>query len=66
MVLSLSVDDILLARNNLEILNETKSWFSSTFEIKDMGEAIYVLAIRIIRNVSKDQAYVMPKNRSHE
>jgi len=37
--LILYVDDILLATNDLGLLHETKKFFSSNFEMKDMGEA---------------------------
>ena len=43
MFLTLYVGDILLAGNNMEIIKTTKQWLSSIFEIKDMGEASYVL-----------------------
>ena len=43
MFLTLNVDDILLAGNNLEMIEATKKWMSYGFEIKDMGEAKYVL-----------------------
>ena len=42
LILSLYVDDILLARNDMEMIVTTKRWLSSTFEMKDMGEANYV------------------------
>lgn len=51
--LSLYVDDILLAGNNMEMINTTKEWLSSVFEMKDLGEARYVLGVEIIRNRSK-------------
>jgi len=53
MFLSLYVDDILLVVNNLEMINATKQWLSSVFEMKDMGEARYVLCVKIVRNHSK-------------
>jgi len=53
MFLSLYVDDILLARNNFEMIEATKKWLSSVFKIKDMGEARYVLGVEIIRNHPK-------------
>ena len=43
MLLTLYVDNILLAGSNLELMNATKRWLSSVFEMKDMGEARYVL-----------------------
>lgn len=42
-ILSSHADDILLAGFSLEMLNENKSWLSSIFEVKDMGEASYVI-----------------------
>ena len=52
MFLTLYVNDILLVGNNLEMINATKQW-SSIFEIKDMGEARYVLGVEIVRNHPK-------------
>jgi len=31
--------DILLARNNMELIDATKKWLSYIFKMKDMGEA---------------------------
>ena len=45
--LILYVDDILLATNDLGLLHETKKFLSSNFEMKDMGEASYVIGIEI-------------------
>jgi hypothetical protein len=42
-ILSLYVDDILLAGNDMDSIVTTKKWFSSSFEMKDMGEANFVL-----------------------
>jgi len=51
--LTLYVDDILLVGNNLEMINATKQWLSSVFEMKDMGEVRYVLGVEIVRNRPK-------------
>ena len=48
-VLFLYVDDILLFDNNLEIVNETKSFLSKKFKMKDMGEANVILGLRLTR-----------------
>ena len=48
MFVTLYVDDILLAGNNLEMINATKRRLSSVFEMKDMGEARYVLGVEIV------------------
>jgi hypothetical protein len=53
LILSLYVDDILLAGNDKEMIVTTKEWLSSNFEMKDMGEANYVLGIKILRDRSK-------------
>ena len=45
---SSSVDDILLVTNDLGLLYETKKFLSKNFEMKDMGEASYVIGIEII------------------
>ena len=47
--LVLYVDDILLASNDIDILLETKSFLSKNFEIKDLGDASFVIGIQIQR-----------------
>ena len=49
-IFSLYVDDILLAGNSKEMIDTTKKWLSSNFEMKDMGEASYVLGVKIVRD----------------
>jgi len=51
--LILYVDDILLATNDLGLLSETKRFLSNNFEMKDMGEAYYVIGIEIFRDRSQ-------------
>ena len=46
--LVLYVDDILLASNNPDLLIETKHMLSTHFDMKDLGEASYVLGIKIL------------------
>jgi inosine/xanthosine triphosphate pyrophosphatase family protein len=46
-ILVLYVDDILLASNDKNMLHETKNFLSSHFDMKDLGEASYVLSIEI-------------------
>ena len=48
--LVLYVDDILLATNDIGMLNETKRFLSRNFEMKDLGDASFVLGIQIHRN----------------
>ena len=52
-IMSLYVDDILIAGNDKEFVMEIKAWLSSNFEMKDMGEAAYILGVKISRNCSK-------------
>ncbi|GKA27988.1 putative retrotransposon protein [Tanacetum coccineum] len=51
--LILYVDDILLMGNNVTMLQEVKSWLCKCFSMKDLGEAAYILGIKIIRDRSK-------------
>jgi hypothetical protein len=51
--LILYVDDILLASSDVSILLETKKFLSSNFDMKDLGEASFVLGIEIHRDRSK-------------
>jgi hypothetical protein len=48
--LILYVDDILLASSDVHLLLETKGFLSSYFDMKDLGEASYVLRIEIHRD----------------
>jgi hypothetical protein len=47
------VDDILLASSDVNLLLETKKFLSSNFDIKDFGEASFVLGIDIHRDRRK-------------
>ena len=49
----LYVDDILLASSDVSLLQETKEFLSSNFDMKDLGEASYVLGIEIHRDRRK-------------
>ena len=49
---ALYVDDILLATNNKGLLCEVKQFLSKNFDMKDMGEASYVIGIKIHRERS--------------
>ena len=52
-ILSLYVDDILLAENDKEFVNSIKRWLSSNFEMRDMREAAYILGVKIYRDRSR-------------
>ena len=48
--LVLYVDDILLASRDVNLLLETKKFLSSKFDMKYLGEALFVLRIEIHRD----------------
>jgi len=48
--LVLYVDDILLASSDVTLLQETKRFLSSNFDMKDLGEASFVLGIKSHRD----------------
>ena len=52
-ILSLYVDDILIAENDKKMIDVTKKWLSSNFEMKDMREVNYVLGVKILKDCSK-------------
>ena len=47
--LVLYVDDILLASSDVNLLLETKKFLSLMFDMKDLGEALFILGIEIHR-----------------
>ncbi|GJS42104.1 putative zinc finger, CCHC-type containing protein [Tanacetum coccineum] len=49
-ILVLYVDDILLASNNIDFLHESKRFLSRNFDMKDLGEALYVIGNEIHRD----------------
>jgi hypothetical protein len=51
--LILYVDDILLSSSDVSLLLETKRFLSSNFDMKDFGEASFVLGIEIHRDRRK-------------
>ena len=51
--LILYVDDILLDSSDIGLLHETKKFLSKNFEMKDLGNASFVLGIQILRDRSQ-------------
>ena len=49
----LYVDDILLIGIDVGMMTSVKVWLSKTFSMKDLGEATYILGIRVYRDRSK-------------
>ena len=51
--LILYVDDMLLIRNDAEFLDSIKGYLDKSFSMKDLGEAAYILGIKIYRDRSR-------------
>ena len=54
--------DILLATNDFGLLSETKKFLSNNFEMKDMGEAGYVIGIEIFHDRSQGLLGLLQKS----
>ncbi|GJR34289.1 retrotransposon protein, putative, ty1-copia subclass [Tanacetum coccineum] len=52
-ILILYVDDILLMGNNIPMLQDVKSYLGRSFTMKDLGDAAYILGIKIYRDRSE-------------
>ena len=50
--LILYVDDILLIGNDIPSLQSVKEWLSKNFSMKDLGDATYILGVKIHRDRS--------------
>ncbi|CAH9068398.1 unnamed protein product [Cuscuta epithymum] len=55
-IICLYVDDMLIFSSNIELINETKSFLASKFDMKDLGEAKLILGIKVIR---KDDGIIL-------
>ncbi|KAG8483065.1 hypothetical protein CXB51_021938 [Gossypium anomalum] len=51
--LVLYVDDILIMGNDIPTLQSIKTWLGSFFSMKDLGEATYILEVKIYRDKSR-------------
>ncbi|KAG8497050.1 hypothetical protein CXB51_008289 [Gossypium anomalum] len=51
--LVLYVDDILIMGNDIPTLQAIKTWLGSCFSMKDLGEATYILGVKIYRDRSR-------------
>ena len=51
--LILHVDDILLMGNDIEFLESIKAYLNKCLSMKDLGEAAYILGIKIYRDRSR-------------
>ena len=48
--LILYANDILLIGNDVGVMSSVKIWLSSQFDMKDLGEASYILGIKLWRD----------------
>ena len=53
MFLALYVDDILLAKNDLEMIESIKQWLPFVFEMNDMSEIRNTLDVKTVTNHPK-------------
>ena len=59
--LILYVNDILLIGNDIEFLDSIKGYLNKIFSMKDLGEAIYILASRSIE-IDQDLNWTFTKH----
>ena len=60
--LVLYFDDILLIGKDVSTLQIVKTWLGNCFAMNDLGEAAYILGIRIYRNRTKRQIGLSQSN----
>ena len=58
LILILYVDDMLIARKNINEVDALKSKLNATFDMKDLGEANNILGMRIVRNTDKKTLFL--------
>ena len=61
--LILYIDDILLIGNDTEILNSIKGYLSKNFAMKHLGEAAYILGIKIY--IDRSRCLMILSNNAH-
>ena len=63
-IVSLYVDDLLIFGSNLHVINETKNMLRSHFDMKDLGEANFILGMKITKTcdgIYLDQSHYIEK-----
>jgi hypothetical protein len=58
--LVLYVDDILLIKNDILMMEVVQSSLRKSFSMKDLGEAMYILGIKIYRDRS-ESSWIKPR-----
>lgn len=49
-IISLQVDDMLIFNTNIEVINETKNFLSTKFDMTNLGEVDVVLRIKVTKS----------------
>ena len=65
MIICLYVDDLLIFGSNMNVIDEAKNVLISHFDMKDLGEANFILGIKITRTsegIFLDQSHYVEKN----
>ena len=63
-IISLYMDDMLTFGSNMHVINETKNMLKSHFDMKDLGEASFILGIKITKTsdgIFLDQSHYVEK-----
>ena len=63
-IISLYVDDMLIFCSNTYVINETKNMLKSHFDMKDLGDASFILGMKIIKTgdgIFLDQSHYVEK-----
>ena len=50
-IISLYVDDMLIFGSNVHVINEMKNMLKSHFDMKDLGEANFILCMKITKKM---------------
>jgi hypothetical protein len=67
-ILCLYVNDILIFKTSLDVINEVKTFLCQSFDMKDMGEADVILNIKLIKEengITLTQSHYVEKILSH-
>ena len=54
MIICRYVDDLLIFGSNMNVIDEAKNIIRSHFDMKDLGEANFILGIKITRTCERD------------
>ena len=61
-ILAIYVDDIILAGENTEVIDDIKKRISEKFDVKDMGKLHHFLGVKIIQNVQTGEIWIGQPN----